>query len=298
MALEVAIHLPRDVDFAWLLGFLGARAIPALEDISDGAYRRSLRLGGELVTFALRYAGRRKWNVRAHGPSLDEQSLRRLVLRAFDLESPIDDFLRLARADIRLLPLVAQRPGIALPIYVDRFEGLIRAILGQQISLAAARTMGGRLVERFGEPASDLDGRSFRAFPRAESLANVRLQALRALGFTKAKATALRAAARAVARSVIDFDRLQTAAPAVVQETLRTLPGVGPWTAAYVRMRTLGDRDAFPATDLGVVKALTRLVDAGEALTPAAIESLSDAWRPFRAYATLHLWASLADHSQ
>lgn len=272
---------PPDFDFAWTLGFLAARVVPSLEGIEDGEYRRSLRVDGRPVTLAVRFRPG-ELTVRS-SPRLPPSVLRRLVTRMFDLDADLGAFHALAAGDPLLRELVAARPWIRLPQYLDPFEGTVRAILGQQVSLAAASTMVDRLVRRVGDPASS----PFLAFPRPEAVAALGHQGLLELGLTRAKAAAL----HGLAVADLDWDRLRAAPAEEAEAELDALPGIGPWTASYVRMRTLGDRDAFPAADLGVIKALRALLP--EPPTPGRIAALAESWRPWRAYATLHLWHSL-----
>ncbi len=275
------LPVPPDFDFAWTLGFLAARVVPSLEGVANGEYRRSLRVDGQPVTLAVRFLPG-ELTLRS-SPRLPPAKLRRLVTRMFDLDVDLGAFHALASGDPLLRDLVATRPWIRLPQYLDPFEGTVRAILGQQVSLAAASTMVDRLVRRVGDPAPD----SFLAFPRPESVAALGTQGLIELGLTRAKAASL----HGLALADLDWEHLRTAPAEQAEAELDALPGIGPWTASYVRMRTLGDRDAFPAADLGVIKALRALLP--EPPTPSRIAALAEAWRPWRAYATLHLWHSL-----
>lgn len=271
---------PPDFDFDWTLGFLAARVVASLESLEDGEYRRSLRVNGRPVSLSIRVEPG-ELTVRS-SPRLPAAELRRLVTRMFDLDVELDAFHRLAAKDPLLSGLVAARPWIRLPQYLDPFEGTARAILGQQVSLAAASTMVDRLVRRVGDPAP---GYGLLAFPQPGSVAALGHEGLLSLGLTRAKAAALHGLATAVLDGTVDWDWLRAAPAAEAEAALDALPGIGPWTASYVRMRTLGDRDAFPASDLGVVKALQT--------TPARAGALAESWRPWRAYATLHLWHSL-----
>jgi 3-methyladenine DNA glycosylase/8-oxoguanine DNA glycosylase len=143
-----------------------------------------------------------------------------------------------------------------------------------------------RLVRRVGDPAPA----PFLAFPRPEAVAALGTQGLIELGLTRAKAASL----HGLALADLDWEHLRTAPAEQAEAELDALPGIGPWTASYVRMRTLGDRDAFPAADLGVIKALRALLpEPPTPLTPGSIAALAESWRPWRAYATLHLWHSL-----
>jgi 3-methyladenine DNA glycosylase/8-oxoguanine DNA glycosylase len=282
----VKLEAPPDFDFDWTLGFLAARVVASLESLEDGEYRRSLRVDGRPVALAIRVEPG-ELTVRS-SPRLQAAELRRLVTRMFDLDVDLKGFHHLAAKDPLLSGLVAARPWIRLPQYLDPFEGTVRAILGQQVSLAAASTMVDRLVRRVGEPAPSIrgtGGMGLLTFPRPESVAALGHEGLLSLGLTRAKAAALHGLAVAVLDGTVDWDWLRTAPAAEAEAALDALPGIGPWTASYVRMRTLGDRDAFPASDLGVIKALQT--------TPAQAGALAESWRPWRAYATLHLWHSL-----
>ncbi|MBV8200328.1 MAG: DNA-3-methyladenine glycosylase 2 family protein, partial [Acidobacteria bacterium] len=231
---------------------------------------------------------------RAGGPGDDPAAaaalLRRLVRRMFDLDTALGPFLALARRDPLLGPLVARQPGLRLPQLPDPFEGAVRAIVGQRVSVAAARTVVDRLIRRLGEPFAAA-GRELVAFPDPVVMATASPASLAALGLTRAKAAALSAVAAATAAGAVDWERLRDATPEAAQAALLALPGIGPWTASYIRMRALGDHDAFPASDLGVVKALAALAPRTAA---AGIAGLAERWRPFRAYAAIHLWRSLS----
>jgi len=285
----VKIPIRGPFDAPWLGAFLGARAIPGLESFTAGEYRRALR--GRDATIGIRFA-RRSLEVRVAG-ALGPAEVPALTGRLFDLDAPLAGLHALAAADPILAPLVAARPGMRLPVYDDPFEALIRAILGQQVSVAAARTIGGRMVGRFGRPAPVLSvgDEPLRFFPAPETLAAAGETALRELGLTGAKARSILGCAGIVASGAIDLQALRAVPADEATAALRSLPGVGPWTAAYLRLRGLGDRDAFPAGDLGVRKALAA---PGEKLaSETAAERRSEAWKPWRGYAVLHLWAGL-----
>ena len=189
-------------------------------------------------------------------------------------------------ASIRLLaPLVAERPGLRVPGTVAGFEVAVRSVVGQQISVAGASTVIGRLVEAHGRPLDRPDGGLTHLFPRAEAVAA--LDPAR-LPMVRSRGRALVRVAAAVADGTVDLD------PGADRDRTRAdllaLEGIGPWTAECIALRALGDPDAFPATDLGVRRTLTRLAGA-PAATPAAVGARAATWRPWRAYATLHLWS-------
>jgi AraC family transcriptional regulator of adaptative response / DNA-3-methyladenine glycosylase II len=292
----VRLSLPPDFDLAWTLGFLAARTVPSMEVVTDVEYHRSLRTGGRAVTLALRRRSGRggaALEVRS-APDLTAAEIRRLVSRMFDLEADLTGFHAMAAADPVLREIVPRRPEIRLPQLLDPFEGMVRAIVGQQVSVAGAATTIDRLVRLLGEPAPPLDGHRFLAFPTPEAVASARPEELGiGAGLTRVKTKAIQGVASAVLDGRIDWERLRAGTAEESQAVLVALPGIGPWTASYVRMRTLGDRDAFPASDLGVIKALRILAPQGDRITIPEITALGERWRPWRAYATLHLWNSL-----
>ncbi|HVT16780.1 MAG TPA: AlkA N-terminal domain-containing protein [Thermoanaerobaculia bacterium] len=321
---RILVAAPSLFDFSWMLEFLAPRAVPGVEevDLAAGEYRRSVRFAGLRGAISVRLARGRPGRPdrkagsagrpRATGAGedrgllvcvaggLDAAAAARAIVRMFDLEAPVAELVAALRADPCLRASLARRPGIRLPVYTDPFEGLVRAILGQQVSVAGARTIAGRLVRDFGEPAPGLGGRELRLFPGPAALAAVPPARLQAVGLTGAKTRAIHGAARAVAAGALDLVGLAAAAgsPAAAATSatsaaLRALPGIGPWTAGYVAMRALGDRDAFPLGDLGVRKALALHHPSGRRPGPRELASVAERWRPWRAYATLHLWNSL-----
>ncbi|WP_282948451.1 DNA-3-methyladenine glycosylase 2 family protein [Cellulomonas endometrii] len=195
--------------------------------------------------------------------------------------------------DPDLAPLVARRPGLRVPGTVDGYELAVRAVLGQQVSVEAARTLTARLVAAHGAPGpAGADG--LRAFPRPDVLAAVGVDGVRALGLTGSRATTVVAVARAAADGLLldpAADRDRTRAQ------LLALPGVGPWTAEYVALRALGDPDAFPDGDLVLRRAVGRYAPVpggGEAPSARAVRDRSQQWRPWRGYAAQHLWTAMA----
>jgi 3-methyladenine DNA glycosylase/8-oxoguanine DNA glycosylase len=283
------------LDAPWIRGFLEPRLVPGLERLDSDRYERSLRLAGQPFVLALRFveAGTKEVVLEASSkPGLPRRALELVVRDLFDLDANLDAFRRCLRPDPMMYALVKRRPGIRLIRYLDPFEGLVRAIVGQQVSVAAARTILGRLVERFGTRPQ---GHALAAFPTARRIRDARSTAIASVGLTRAKARSLRAVAEASLDGRLDWPRLREAPAAEAQATLAGLAGVGPWTASYVRMRVLGDRDAFPESDLGVVKACSRLMNRAELVPPSEVLAHAERWRPWRAYATLHLWTSLAD---
>ncbi len=267
-----------------LFGHLAASAVPGVEEWRDGCYRRTLRLarGGAVVALAPRAD-----HIDCRLTLADERDRPAAISRCrriLDLDAdPIAIDERLS-GDRALAPLVAAAPGRRVPGAADPAEFAVRAVLGQQVSTAAARTHAARLVAAHGEPIDDPAGGLTHLFPEPAALARLDPAAL-ALPATRR--TTLTTLVAALASGELDLGPATSLDDA--RRALAALPGFGPWTVEVIAMRALGDRDAFPATDLGVVKAARAL---GLPATPAALICASAAWRPWRAYAVQHLWAT------
>jgi 3-methyladenine DNA glycosylase/8-oxoguanine DNA glycosylase len=282
-------------DAAWMREFLGARLVPGLERMDGAEYQRAVWNDDEPLMLSVHFVdvGARPTEIHVRSaPARPESSLQQMVAALFDLDANVSAFHRCADADPLLRRLVHRRPGVRLPRYLDAFEGLVRAILGQQVSLAAARTTIARLVERFGTP---MKGGALAAFPTPRRVRDAGPARVQSIGLTRGKARALCSAAESSVDGRLDWSLLRAAPADEAHAALMALDGVGPWTASYVRMRVLGDRDAFPESDLGVVKAVSALMRRRERLAPGLVLQRAERWRPWRAYATLHLWSSLAD---
>jgi len=284
--------------FAWepMRRFLAQRAIPSVEVVSPAGQVRTLRIAGEELVVECRFRppgpGPKQVSLAAH-PNIPNGRLRALGVRLFDLERDLGPYCRMAARDPVLRRLGRPSPSLRIPQFADPFEGLVRAILGQQVSLAAARTLAARLVALAGRPAPAWDGAALRLFPSAEAVAACGFDRLRDLGLTGAKARALHGCAVAVAGGAIPLAQLEALPLEEAERALTSLPGIGAWTASYVLMRAFARADAFPAADLGVRKALERALPRRR-LTPGRIRDLAESWRPWRAYATFHLWRSLS----
>lgn len=291
--------MPRHFDFGQAVDFLAPRAVPALERVYARTYCRSLRLGGRAITIEVASASERTAEralVVRSAPTLSPGDARAFASEQFDLGADLGRFRRQVADDRILGPLVRTTRDVRLVRYLDPFEGTVRAILGQQVSIAAARTMTDRVVRLSPAPAPRLDGSSggLLLFPDPARIVALGHGALRGIGLTNAKAAALVAVSEAVLAGVLDWTWLAQAPPDEAQARLQSVRGIGPWTATYVRMRVLGDRDAFPASDLGVIKALAAASGSGAKPSVKAITERAEPWRPWRAYATLLLWRSLA----
>jgi 3-methyladenine DNA glycosylase/8-oxoguanine DNA glycosylase len=272
-----------------LLSFFAARSLPGVEAVDGDFYERVFEERGRAGT--LRIELRRRGA--SHALSMEipawasPEALSSRVSRLFDLSANPRAIARVLSADPLLAPLVARRPGLRVPGAWDPFEVAVRAVLGQQISVAGARTLAGRLVALCGRPLPKRLARPglTHVFPSPAALADADVARV---GLPRARAAALRAFARAVADG--SFVLAAPKGLADFEERLTALPGFGPWTAHVVALRALGEGDAFPDGDLGLGKAMER---AG--VKRSLISARAERWRPYRAYATLHLWASLAD---
>jgi AraC family transcriptional regulator of adaptative response / DNA-3-methyladenine glycosylase II len=287
---EVVLRLPfvPPYDWASMLGFLRLRAIPGVETAEDDVYRRGIELdamnGGIEVR---RVPGENCLRLRILAPfPVDLLRIAERVRRLFDLDCDPRQIARHFARDDRLADLVRKHPGLRVPGAWNPFEMSVRAILGQQVSVRGASTLAGRLADAYGLPATvPLTGIT-RHFPTADRLITADLEKI---GLPHARADAIRNLARACSKPSLLLD-----GSGKLEETLaalNALPGVGDWTAQYIAMRALGEPDAFPAGDLGIRKALAR---NGHAPGTAEIIRRADAWRPFRAYAVMHLWRSLS----
>jgi AraC family transcriptional regulator, regulatory protein of adaptative response / DNA-3-methyladenine glycosylase II len=282
---EIELEHRPPCDAAGALAFLGARAVPGVEQLDRGVYRRSLRLRGGPGVIELR-AGVDRITARVTLAVSDDRAAALAAARALlDLDADPQAIDGVLAGDPLLAPLVRTHPGRRVAGHPDPAELAIRAVIGQQVSLAAARTVAARLVVAHGEPLPRRAGAVTHLFPAPRVLAGLRPEEL---PMPRSRARALIGLARALSDGdlVLDpaGDRAET------RRRLLALPGIGPWTADYIEMRALRDRDAFPATDLGLRRALERL---GESARPAAIAARAERWRPYRAYALQHLWTTL-----
>jgi len=283
VALRLPYRAPLDAD--GLIAFLGQRAVPGIEELSDGAYRRSLRLPHGGGTVELRAAD---GHVQARFWLDDLRDLAVAVQRSrtlLDLDSDPEAVAEILGSDRLLGPLVRATPGRRVPGCVDGDELAIRAVVGQQVSLAAAAALGGQLVRTHGQPLASPLGTVTHVFPSAHELAATDLGAL---SMPRQRRDALLGLAQALAEGVVTLDAGADRDEA--RRRLLALPGIGPWSVGYIAMRALRDPDAFLSTDLGVRHALERL---GEDARLAAVERLGERWRPYRAYAVQHLWGQL-----
>ncbi|MEO8448620.1 MAG: AlkA N-terminal domain-containing protein [Gemmatimonadota bacterium] len=282
----LALEIPAaQFDYARALGFLRARAVPAIERFVSDGFERVLRTGTGIHLLSVRgtSAGAVLRLVARTEPEVPMAELRGLITRLFDLDADLAPFRRLARLDLVLRLLVAARPGLRLVQILDPFEAAVRGILGQQVSVAAASTMTSRVATALGDPFAD----GLIAFPTPARVAEAGTGAMTSLGITKTKSRAIVELATRSVDGRIDWDELRGASEARVVEVLTQVPGVGPWTARYLQMRALSGRDALPVRYLGLVKALL-----ARGVAERDHDSVTDRWRPWRGYAVLHLWSA------
>jgi AraC family transcriptional regulator of adaptative response / DNA-3-methyladenine glycosylase II len=288
MTLRLAYRPPLEAHA--LLGFLGGRAIPGVELVDNGSYARTVEVGGRPGVIEMRPDPDSN-HVLLHLELAGYDALIDTAERArriFDLGADPSAITAQLHGDPIVGPSVEARPGLRVPGCWDPFEVVVRAILGQQISVAAATTIAGRVVEAFGKPIEGYEARGLtHLFPSAETLAGADLSSL---GMTRSQAGAIGAVAEACASGALDLSS-STGLEEVVAR-LCEVPGIGAWTAHYVAMRALGEPDAFPASDLGLRKAAS--LD-GSPMSARDLTRAAEAWRPWRAYAAMHLWASLPE---
>ncbi|OBK12617.1 DNA-3-methyladenine glycosylase 2 family protein [Mycobacterium asiaticum] len=285
----VSLRLPVRAPFAYegVFGHLAATAVPGCEEVRDGAYRRTLRLarGNGLVTLIPAPDHVRCLLVLDDFRDLAAATAR--CRRLLDLDADPEAVVEALSADPSLSAVVAKAPGQRIPRTVDEAELAVRAVLGQQVSTKAARTHAARLVSAYGQPVRDDAGGLTHTFPSAEELADIDPIHL---AVPNARRRSLSALIGAIASGNVTLD------PGCdwirARRQLMDLPGIGPWTAEIIAMRALGDPDAFPASDLGLKLATKQL---GLPDQERALLEHSTRWRPWRSYATQHLWTTL-DH--
>lgn len=285
---EVALSFIPPLEPSNLFGHLAATAVPGVEEYRDGAYRGAVRLRygpaviavhlpvGSTVPAVLQLADRR-----------DTDEAVGLARRLLDLDADPQATTAVLGADPVLAPLIRSTPGRRVPGTLDPESMALKAVLGQQVSTAAARTHAARLVQAFGEPLSDAEGGLTHLFPRASALAAASAELGSAARMPTGRRDALLAVANALSDGAVSL--AWRADPAAARAALLVLRGIGPWTVETIAMRALGDPDAFLPGDLGVRLAAARL---GLPERPRALELRSRAWSPFRSTAVQYLWAT------
>jgi AraC family transcriptional regulator of adaptative response / DNA-3-methyladenine glycosylase II len=257
-----------------MLRYLAPRCTPGVEIVSESSYARTISRGWFVVT-----------DLSAElSPSLSRRrdSILASIRRLFDVDADVSRINKALSADPWLAQLIALRPGLRVAGAIDRFELALRAVLGQQISVAAASTFSGRLAALLGEPVEGAPLGLTRLNVTAGQIADSRPSKIARIGLTRARAETAVALAKAVVGGLLHDD----ADPEFQIADLKKIKGIGDWTASYIAMRALHWPDAFPHGDLGLRKA------AG-GLTAKELLAVAERWRPYRAYAAMHLWASL-----
>jgi len=293
----LSLQLPYQKPLDWnaMLRFLTVRATPGVEEVVGNRYARTITVGGQAGTVIIQPA---------ESPSVESSGFLLLTIHAaltnhifeitqtaraaFDLDAPVIDIAKLLAQDTWFVTSIQRQPGIRVPGAWNGFELTVRAILGQQISVKAATTLAGRLAHRYGEPIDPRqtisDSSLSHVFPTPTRLAKAQMANL---GITKSRTDTIRRLAKATEKQEINFDPSQD--PKDFCQRLQTIHGIGEWTAQYVAMRVLKDPDAFMVSDLGLLKA----INPGKKVTPKMLAQRAENWRPWRAYAAMHLWNSL-----
>jgi AraC family transcriptional regulator of adaptative response / DNA-3-methyladenine glycosylase II len=271
---------------AWesLLTYLRLRAIPGVESVDATHYRRTVAIGEHQGFIGVSLARSRTALDVEIAPSL-APVVGAVIVRVkhlFDLGAAPDAVSALLGEDPLLAGVVRRLPGLRVPGAFDGFELAVRAVLGQQVSVAGARTLAGRLVRAAGAQLPGPVLPLTHTFPSAAALGELARSAPHVFGVPAARRRTLASLADAVAAGELELDAGTD--PEELARRLRAIDGIGPWTVAYVALRVVGDPDAFPAEDLGVRRALARLGETGD---PRAV---AERWRPWRAYAVAHLW--------
>ncbi|MFP5406076.1 MAG: DNA-3-methyladenine glycosylase family protein [Gammaproteobacteria bacterium] len=289
-AVKPGIRLRYEAPFDWaaMLAFFGARAVPGVERLLPGAYLRTIDCAGDPAVLEMRDEPHNASLVAVlHGgtdAAPDDLALR--LRRMFDLDADIAAIATHFSRDPVLAPMVATRPAVRVPGHWDPFETAMRAVLGQQVSIERARMLNARLVERAGRVISPalVDGGPHRLFPAPREVLAADLSDM---GMPRARIVALTAVAEAALADPGLFRRSATVEETVAR--LCAIKGVGPWTAQYIAIRACREPDAFPASDVGLLRGSA---DAeGRRPSPAELTRQAEAWRPWRAYAAQHLWA-------
>jgi DNA-3-methyladenine glycosylase II len=304
---NATLELPFRAPYDWprMLRFFAGRATPGVETVEDGAWRRAIDFEGASGTLAVRRHPRRRCLVvEVEGAvSAHAAALAAPLARMFDVEADPAAVAEHFADDPWLAPLVAAAPGLRVPGAWSGFELVVRAIVGQQVSVKAATTIVGRLVQRVGKP---IDGHPHAGtawrFPTPAALAAADLAGI---GMPGKRVAALQGFAAAVASGAVAIERRYGDAIDITAESTRNLdamrdallalPGIGPWTVEYVAMRAWRDANAWPATDLVLMQSIAARDPALARATQQ--RARSDAWRPWRAYAAMHLWNEIADRA-
>jgi DNA-3-methyladenine glycosylase II len=282
-------------DFDLALRYLRIWPAAVLERVEDGRYRRAVNVGGHDVLLSLHSTGtptRPRLVLEVFGAEIDRSIVEQaaaLVRRTFLLDADPAPFLKAAQAD-PVLAEVAARLGALRPILIiDPFEAVLWSILGQQINLAFARRLKLALIEMCGSHL-DAGGERFGLFPQPAQVVHLDAQIARQRQFSRQKVQYVKGIAGAVLSGQIDFELLRTAPPAQALGALTAIKGIGRWTAEYVLIRALGFRDAIPAADVGLRKAIGKAYGMDRTATEAEVRALSAKWDGWRGWAAFYWW--------
>jgi AraC family transcriptional regulator of adaptative response / DNA-3-methyladenine glycosylase II len=290
----ITLLLPYAPPYDWtaMIEFLAVRAIAGVEEVEASCYRRTVALDGRRGTIEVAPApGQDALAATIRFPDLTAlPAIVARIRRVFDLSADVRAIGAQLAKDDGLRRRVAARPGLRVPGAWDGFEMAVRAILGQQITVVAARRLAARLVAAHGDRFGDDHEALSTTFPTPARLAEVDLARL---GMPRARAAAISALAVMAAADAKLFHPAQDLDSAVAR--MRALPGIGEWTAQYIALRALREPDAFPAADIGLLRAMAEA--DGTRPTPAALLARAEAWRPWRAYAAQHLWTAPGAHA-
>ncbi|MGI9219837.1 MAG: AlkA N-terminal domain-containing protein [Woeseiaceae bacterium] len=294
----LSVRLPWRKPFNWdgITAFLAGRATPGVEQVAANAYLRTVSLHGETGVIEC-CADKDDESVRLTVHGIATQNLFQLVQKVreiFDLDAPVADIAAVLQTDKKIAGILRGTPGVRVPGTWDGFELTIRAILGQQVSVKAATTMSGRIAARYGDKMTIPESVSSRVpevrlnrlFPTPEKLSRARFNDI---GLVRSRAETIRRVAKAVCDGDLVFDNAQD--PEDFRKSLTSIKGIGDWTAQYVAMRALKYPDAFPASDLGLLKAMGEKDVSGV----KKLKGHAEAWRPWRSYAAMLLWNSLSN---
>jgi len=297
------LELPFKAPFDWprILRFFAGRATPGVEVVEDGAYRRAIDWAGDSGTLTVRPHARKRCLVATiEGPAgRHAEALSAPIARMFDLHADPKAIGAHFASDPWLAPLIEAAPGLRVPGAWSAFELVVRAIVGQQVSVKAATTIIGRLVQRAGQRIEHHphEGTAWR-FPTPAALATADMTQI---GMPGKRVAALQGVAAAVASGAVPLDSHRTHATGhsaectALRAALLALPGIGPWTVEYVAMRAWRDADAWPAWDLVLMQSIAARDPSLRRPTQQRVRT--DAWRPWRAYAAMHLWNEVADRA-
>lgn len=287
----ISIRLGWRPPFDWqgMLAYLKMRAIPGVEHVTASMYSRTIAVKGEPGEISVQFsAGSDALLLTIH--CAQTRALHQIAERVrlmFDLKAVSTDIEAWLSRDAHLHNIIAQNPGVRVPVAWDGFEVAVRAIVGQQVSVKAATTLVARLANACGEPCSARSNPHLQlVFPSPEAVAQCSLSGL---GITGRRIDAIRELALAITAGELRFDGSMGTAAFV--ERITRIPGIGPWTAQYIALRALNDPDAFPHADLILLRAATA---AGSTLTPKQLLAKAEHWRPWRAYAVMLLWRHYA----